>query len=111
MTRNILLGTTLLLIALSIFAMPELPTFTPNQPYQEVKTELMKQGWKPVKNAKITGSSLYAQELYQQGLEEVVDCVSMELDGCWFRYKKGKQTLEVKTITKKLEFNSIEKLK
>lgn len=92
------------LLLLSFQANAELPNFAAGQPYQEVKAELIKQGWQPVKNMKIGNSSLYAQEVYQQGLEEVVDCVSMELDGCWFKYKKAKQVLEVKTITKEFKF-------
>jgi hypothetical protein len=95
------------MLLLSFQAHAELPNFTAGQPYQEVKAELIKQGWQTVKNAKVGNSSLYAQELYQQGLEEVVDCVSMELDGCWFKYKKGKQALEVKTITEQLRFESL----
>lgn len=95
------------LLLLSFQANAELPKFTDGQPYQEVKAELIKQGWQPVKNMKIGNSSLYAQEVYQQGLEEVVDCVSMELDGCWFKYRKGKQMLEVKTITTALKFESL----
>jgi hypothetical protein len=91
----------------SLSAHAELPNFTAGQPYQEVKAELIKQGWQPVKNMKIGNSSLYAQEVYQQGLEEVVDCVSMELDGCWFKYKKGKQVLEVRTITREFKIESI----
>ena len=99
------------LLLLSLQANAELPNFTAGQPYQEVKTELIKQGWLPVKNLKIGNSSLYAQEVYQKGLEEVVDCVSMELDGCWFKFKKGKQMIEVKTITKKIIFESIKLVK
>ena len=99
-------GSIAALLLLSFQAHAELPNFTAGQPYQEVKAELIKQGWKPVKNAKIGNSSLYAQEVFQLGLEEVVDCVSMELDGCWFKYKKNKQVLEVKTITKGLQFES-----
>lgn len=96
------------LLSLSFAAHAELPNFKAGQPYQEVKAELIKQGWQPVKNAKIGNSSLYAQEVYQHGLEEVVDCVSMELDGCWFKFKKGKQMLEVKTITRELSFESLD---
>jgi hypothetical protein len=95
------------LLSLSFAVHAELPNFAAGQPYQEVKAELIKQGWQPVKNTKIGNSSLYAQEVYQQGLEEVVDCVSMELDGCWFKFKKGKQRLDVKTITKELKFEAI----
>lgn len=95
------------LLMLTFQANAELPKFTAGQPYQEVKAELIKQGWQPVKNTKIGNSSLYAQEVYQQGLEEVVDCVSMELDGCWFKYRNGEQILEVKTITTGLKFETI----
>jgi hypothetical protein len=95
------------LLLLPYQAHAELPNFTAGQSYQEVKAELIKQGWQPVKNMKIGNSSLYAQEIYQQGMEEVVDCVSMELDGCWFKFKKGKQVLEVKTITTGLKFETI----
>jgi hypothetical protein len=95
------------LLSLSFATHAELPNFKAGQPYQEVKAELIKQGWKPVKNTKISNSSLYAQEVYQQGMEEVVDCVSMELDACWFRYKKSKERLEVKTITGALKFDSL----
>ena len=95
------------LLSLSFAAHAEPPSFSAGQPYQEVKAELIKEGWQPVKNPKIGNSSLYAQDVYQQGLEEVVDCVSMELDGCWFRYKKGKERLEVKTITRALKFDSL----
>lgn len=101
-------GSIAALLLLSFQANAELPNFTAGQPYQEVKAELIKQGWQPVKNTKIGDSSLYAQEVYQQGMEEVVDCVSMELDGCWFKYKKGKQVLGVKTITRELKFDLIE---
>jgi hypothetical protein len=36
-----------------------------------------------------------------------VDCVSMELDGCWFKYRKGKEVFDVKTITRGLRFDSL----
>jgi hypothetical protein len=103
--RQSALIATLLLLPFQAHA--ELPTFTAGQPYQEVKAELIKQGWQPVKNTKIGNSSLYAQEVYQQGLEVVIDCVSMELDGCWFKFRKGKQQLEVKTITKQIRFEAL----
>jgi hypothetical protein len=106
MYQLIKFGSIAALLLLPFQAHAELPKFTAGQPYQEVKAELIKQGWQPVKNHKIGNSSLYAQEVYQQGMEEVVDCVSMELDGCWFKYRKGKQMLEVKTITNELKFES-----
>ncbi|ROH88396.1 hypothetical protein ED236_02775 [Pseudomethylobacillus aquaticus] len=86
----------------------EIPAFSSGQPYEEVKAALIKQGWQAVSNPDISGSSLYAQEVYQQGKPEVVDCVSMELDGCWFLYKKGRQTLQVRTITRALRFESVQ---
>lgn len=95
------------LLAISFAAHAELPNFKAGKPYQEVKAELIKQGWQPVKNTKIGNSSLYAQEVYQQGMEEVVDCVSMELDGCWFKYRKGTEVVEVRTITRGLKFESL----
>ena len=62
-------GSIAALLLLSFQAHAELPNFTAGQPYQEVKAELIKQGWKPVKNAKISNSSLYAQEVFQLGLD------------------------------------------
>ena len=44
------------------------------------------------------------KKFYGQGLVEVVDCISMELDGCQFRFSKGKQVLELKTITRPINF-------
>lgn len=38
------------LLLLSFQANAELPNFTVGQPYQEVKAELIQQGWQPVKN-------------------------------------------------------------
>ena len=76
-------------------------------PYDDVKKTLIADGWKPLKNQKISGSSLYAQELYELGVTEVVDCISMELDGCWFYFTKKNQTLEVKTITRQLKFETL----
>ncbi len=74
--------------------------------YSEVKNTLLQQQWLPVNNTQINASSLYAQELYEQGLLEVSDCISMELDACWFEYSKGKQLLRVKTVTRQLLLDS-----
>lgn len=88
-----------------------LPLLENGMPYAAAKDALIAQGWMPVNNPKIAGTSLYAQEIYEQGLEEVVDCISMELDACWFHYAKDKQVLEVKTITRQLKLESFEMLK
>lgn len=74
--------------------------------YPDAKTALLDKGWKPIKNKRIGYSSLYAQEIYAQGMEEVVDCVSMELDACVFRYAKNNQVLEIRTITRNLTLDS-----
>lgn len=75
-------------------------------PYTEIKVTLISKGWKPVKNQRIDHSSLYAQDIYDQGMDEVVDCISMELDACVFHYSKNNQVLEIKTITKQLTVDS-----
>lgn len=87
-----------------------LPSFDQGTPYEEVKKGLIAHQWKPIPNLKISNSSLYAQELYAQGMLEVVDCVSMELDGCWFYYAKNKQKLEVRTITRQLRVEKIRRI-
>lgn len=87
------------------------PIVHQGMPYEDVKKTLIADGWKPLKNQKISGSSLYAQELYALGVTEVVDCISMELDGCWFYFTKKNQTLEVKTITRQLEFETLKILR
>jgi hypothetical protein len=104
-------------LAAFILALPVLsqahelyPELTPGTAYEQVKSTLIQNGWQPINNANIKNSSLYAQELYQLGNQEVADCISMELDGCWFKYKKGKQILQVKTITRKLTLEKIDLL-
>lgn len=76
-------------------------------PYDEAKASLIADGWTPLVNFKITHSSLYAQEIFEKGLTEVVDCISMELDACSFRYIKNNKTLEVKTITRALKVDKV----
>lgn len=78
----------------------------PGQTYTDVKAALLDAGWKPIKNNRIDYSSLYAQEIYALGMEEVVDCISMELDACVFRFVKNNQVLEIKTITRQLTLDS-----
>ncbi len=75
-------------------------------PYNEARNAVMADGWQAVKNKHIERSSLYASDIYNQGLTEVVDCVSMELDACRFRFEKGDKVLVVKTITRKLTVDS-----
>lgn len=93
----------LLLAMLPAKAGQVLPKITKDMAYEDAKKVLIADGWKPVHNLKISGSSLYAQELYEQGMLEVVDCISMELDGCRFYYTKKNQTLEIRTITRQLK--------
>jgi hypothetical protein len=96
-----------LIFSIQASAESKLPMINQDMDYKEAKIVLMKDGWKPLTNRKISQSSLYAQELYEQGLTEVVDCISMELDGCWFYYTKKNQRLEVRTITKALKIDQI----
>ena len=76
-------------------------------PYSEAKSSLIAVGWKPVVNSKITNSSLYAQEIFEKGSTEVVDCISMEIDACAFRFIKNKKILEIRTITKDLKVDKV----
>lgn len=75
--------------------------------YEQAKVSLIADGWVPVVNSKIGQSSLYAQDIFEQGLTEVVDCISMELDACSFRYVKNNQALEVRTITRNLKVDKV----
>lgn len=98
---------TLFMMSCSVaFADNDLSFMTEGKPYNEVKQTLIDQGWVPIKNTKIDRASLYAQEIYNMGMTEVTDCISMEIDGCTFLYQKGKQTLEIKTITRQLSVES-----
>jgi hypothetical protein len=74
--------------------------------YSAAKQVLVDKGWQPLPNTKITNSSLYAEEIYALGMTEVVDCISMALDACTFRFRKEQQVLELKTITRQLTFES-----
>lgn len=101
-----LLMTLFLMGSSHVFAANDLSFIQAGQPYKELKQTLIEQGWAPIKNTKIDRSSLYAQEVYATGLTEVTDCISMEIDGCTFKYQKGKQRLEIKTITRQLSVES-----
>ena len=83
-------------------AKDELSFVQQDMKYVKVRASLIKKGWLPLKNPKIEQSSLYAKEIYDQGNSEVVDCVSMALDGCKFRFKKNNKLLEINTITRQL---------
>lgn len=89
---------------------PPLP-IQPGLPYAQAKAALIADGWSPVINSKITHSSLYAQEIFEKGSTEVVDCISMELDACSFRYMKNNKTLEVITITRDLKVDKVNFIK
>ncbi len=105
MNIKILLIFLILLTAVSAKANSALPVLKQGILYSEAKASLIEDGWIPIKNSRIERSSLYAQEIYERGTFEVVDCISMELDACWFRYKKKNQMLEVKTITRQLKID------
>lgn len=100
-----------LLMALPANAESLFPILNQGMPYEDVKKTLIADGWKPLKNQKISWGSLYSQELYTLGMTEVVDCISMELDGCVFYYTKNSQTLEVRTITRQLKLEKMQILK
>ena len=70
--------------------------------YADLRALLIEKGWVPLRNLKIDESSLYAQEIYDLGHTEVVDCISMALDGCKFRFKQKNRMLEINTITRQL---------
>lgn len=106
-TKPIKMLVAITLMASSIaFAANDLSFIQRGQPYSDVKQTLINHAWVPIKNAKIDRSSLYAQEIYAMGMTEVTDCISMEIDGCTFVYQKGKQRLEIKTITRQLSVES-----
>ncbi len=80
-----------------------------NKPYSEVRTDLMSQGWQGVDNKKIEDSSLYANEIFERGYAEVLDCISMERDQCQFVLTKNKQFIVVTTKEKGLNVESIKR--
>ena len=98
--------TSLWIVNNTALANTDLSFIKPGLPYADVKATLTEKGWKPIKNNQITRSSLYAQEIYDQGMEEVFDCISMELDACKFRFTQGSKILEIKTITRQLSVDS-----
>ena len=78
-----------------------------NMPYSTARAGLISEGWKTVTNKKIQDSSLYAQDIFNQGYEEVLDCISMERDQCKFVFRKNKQLILVTTKDKALNVESI----
>ncbi len=101
----------MLMFSSKAFAADDLAFIQAGQSYQEVRQTLVDKGWQPMTNTKIEQLSLYAQEVYASGMTEVKDCISMEIDGCTFVYQKGKQTLEIKTITRQLSVDSFRAVK
>lgn len=96
----------LLLASLTVYANQDLAFLQPGVAYADARKILIDKGWKPIKNEHIDQSSLYAQDMYVQGYEEVVNCISMELDACTFRLYQNNQVLEVKTITRTLSVDA-----
>ncbi|OYY81486.1 MAG: hypothetical protein B7Y34_04190 [Methylophilales bacterium 16-45-9] len=93
----------LLTVGVSAYANADLPFMQNGISYSDARKTLMDKGWKPIKNANISNSSLYAQDIYDQGLVEVVDCISMELDACIFRFAQKNEVLEIKTESPRLQ--------
>ena len=79
-----------------------------NMPYSTVRAGLISEGWKALTNKKILDSSLYAVGIFEQGYEEVLDCISMERDQCQFVLTKNKQLIVITTKEKALNVESIE---
>ncbi len=104
-------GLALVSLALSSHARTTLPKIAAGMVYADAKQQLIAQGWQPLPNTDIAQSSLYAQALAEQGMPEVVDCISMALDGCRFRLIKQKQVLEITTITRQLSVETIQFVK
>jgi hypothetical protein len=78
-----------------------------NKPYSAVRADLISEGWQTVNNKQIESTSLYAQSIFNQGFEEVLDCISMERDQCQFLLKKDKQLIIVTTKETTLNVESI----
>ena len=95
-----------LLASAHALAATDLPFIKPGLIHQDLRPSLLAKGWQPVPNRAIQNSSLYAQEIHSLGLTEVVDCISMEIDACTFQYRKNKQVLTIKTITRQGEVAS-----
>lgn len=79
-----------------------------NMPYSTVRASLIGDGWQTVRNKQIEDSSLYAEGIFEQGYEEVLDCISMERDQCQFVLTKNKQLILITTKEKALNVESIE---
>ncbi len=107
MYTKISLLSSVLLLSLSAQASDFPSSIKSGVPYEIAKASLIAEGWKPLVNSKIQNSSLFAQEIFEKGSTEVVDCISMEIDGCEFRYIKNKKILEIRTITRDLKVDKI----
>lgn len=91
----------------SVYAESWPPALQPGAPYAEARNWLQQHGWQPVVNARIADSSLFANEIAAQGMPEVVDCISMALDGCTFRWQNKSRRLEISTITRQLQIDKL----
>lgn len=109
-----------LLVTIAIFM--SITSFTANakemtfddyidKPYSEVRTDLISQGWQAVNNKKIEDASLYANDIFERGYTEVLDCISMERDQCQFVLTKNKQLIVITTKEKNLNVESIKRNK
>jgi hypothetical protein len=103
---NLISAFLLLLASTQALAATDLSFIKPGLIHQALRPSLLAKGWQPVPNPAIQNSSLYAQEIHSLGLTEVVDCISMEIDACTFQYRKNKQVLTIKTITRQGEVAS-----
>lgn len=83
------------------------PVLQPGAPYAAARDWLQQHGWQPVVNAQIADSSLFANEIAAQGMPEVVDCISMALDGCTFRWQNKTRRLDITTITRQLQIDTL----
>ena len=109
--NKLILFTLCLLNTSLVNAKDDLTILHSGMAYDEARKVLIAKGWVPSKNQNINNSSLYAVEIYEQGLVEVIDCISMELDACRFRFVKQNKVLEVKTVTRRLTVDSYKTMK
>jgi len=79
-----------------------------NKPYSQVRERLISQGWQIVPNQNIDATSRYAESIYEQGYQEVLECISMERDQCQFVLTKNNQHILVTTKEKTLNVESID---
>lgn len=75
----------------------------PNMTIFQARHALLREGWQPVETFAKTGfdelahSSGDAAPIYRRGLREVERCTGVEVNYCFFNYRKNKQCLMVFT--------------